>query len=155
MTLSAHQKRVLAAVLALQQEHNWQWWDRTAIGYVVGAGGFHGTIQLKTVALLKDAGLIRTQRSSWTDEMRSKVNCACGTHNWGLTDKGVEVAKTIRVRWPDEYSTRVRSLAYEARTDFRDEDEPPPGWDDDDDEDDDGGPGPDDPSPNLVSEVSQ
>lgn len=99
--LSKHQKRVLAALLALEQAHAWDWWPREAVGEVVGAGGFHNTIQIKTINILKGKGLVQTQRSSWPEGVRDRVRCNCANSQWGLTATGREQATALNVQWSE------------------------------------------------------
>ena len=147
MKPSSHQRKVLATLLALETEHAWQWWPRCAIGHVIDAGGYHGTIQLKTMSILKDAGLVMTERTSWDVETRATVRCNCACWAWGLTAAGREMARSMKVGWPADSIVRMREAKYHANiiSSLRDEDEPPPGRDQDDGDDDDG-PG-DEPKP--------
>jgi hypothetical protein len=142
--LTPHQRRVLAALLALEESHHWTWWTRDAIGYVVGAGGFHGTIQIKTISILKRAGLVQTERSSWNQATRDKVGCNCAYWHWGLTAAGLKAAASAPVRWPEDALERVRRSDCYGNFEPRDEDEGPrgPNWDGHDDDDGDGDPSP-------------
>jgi len=112
MRLSDHQKRVLAALLELELAHDWRWWGRYAIGYVVDAGGYHQTLQLATVAALKAGGLIQTERSSWPAEVVQLVRCNCGCGHWGLTNKGRTKARTLRVLWSAEARERIANARW-------------------------------------------
>jgi len=105
--LSPHQQRVLGALLALEQKFPCPWWSRTAIGEVVAAGGFHGTIQRSTMATLKGQGLVQTERSSWPAEIAARVRCNCGCCEWGLTALGREQAWTLGIRWPADAEERL------------------------------------------------
>lgn len=135
--LTKHQTRVLVALHALYKAHNCEWWSRDAIGSIVDAGGFHQTIQLRTMSILKEAGLVQTQRSSWTEEMRMMVRCSCGCCDWGLTAAGLEFAESFRVVIDKDSKKQINQLAYQTRHDHRDEDDRPwlNGGDDDDDDD--------------------
>jgi hypothetical protein len=86
--LSDHQWRVLVALAELERAHRLRWWPREAIGQVVGAGGFHSTIQLKTIGRLKDLGLVESERSAWPELLRTAVRCGCACCNWGMTSAG-------------------------------------------------------------------
>ncbi len=124
--LSNHQQRVLVALLALEQAHGWAWWPRHAIGVVVGAGGFHDTIQLKTITALKKAGLVQTERTSWPAELAARVTCNCACGNWGLTPDGRELAQSFKVRMDADTERIVLSCKIYGRW-FKlvDEDEVP------------------------------
>lgn len=148
--LSTHQQRVLAALLALEQAHGWSWWSRDTIGHVVAAGGYHGTIQRKTMAALKAGGLVQTERSSWPEAVRTQIRCTCACCMWGLTGIGRERAQALKIRWPEDATQRVQEVRFhDHSTHWTDEDEPPPGWRgfDDDDDDDDGNDGSPTPAP--------
>lgn len=133
--LSKHQKRVIAALFALEQVHGTRWWNRHAIGYVVAAGGYHDVIQIKTIAVLKEVGLVQTERSSWTEDVQSLVRCNCASYQWGLTDAGLGVARDLQLSWTEEFQKRVHEAkTYNWQGCQRDEDEPPPGFFDDDDD---------------------
>lgn len=145
MKLSKHQRRVLTALVLLEQKHRWSWYSRESIGRVVAAGGYHQTLQVATVRALKRAGLIQTQRSSWAEVTRQSVRCGCGCCSWGLTDEGRRVAAGFMVQVDEATWKRIESLSYEGRPAPPDEDE----WDcsgggDDDDDD---GPEPCPPAP--------
>jgi hypothetical protein len=133
--LSDHQLRVLAALLALESKHGWRWWPRTAIGFVVGAGGYHGVIQRSTMSILKEAWLVKTERASFGEELCDIVRCTCACSQWGLRRAGRSIAESAAIRWPPDAVERVASLAYHRQGPFRDEDE---GWGDDGDDDDPG-----------------
>lgn len=96
-----HQKRVLAALLALERTHNHSWWSRDAIGAVVRAGGFHAIIQNNTMDRLREGGLVQWESESWTPEVRSLIRCNCACHNWGLTDEGRAAAESLYIRLSD------------------------------------------------------
>src|SRR6185503_9637117 len=130
--LSPHQKRVIAALLALEQSHDWRWWPRYAIGSVVAAGGYHVTVQRRTMRILKSAGLIQTERNSWSNETRQLVRCGCACCCWGLTESGRNVAEQLAVRWTDDARQRINNEAYRAMLPGGDEDD---AYDDDDDSD--------------------
>jgi hypothetical protein len=148
MKLTDHQKRVLAAILALEEKHGCRWWSRDAIGSIVEAGGYHQVIQKSTIRILKLAGLVMTERSGFSPEVLQAIRCTCGCHYWGLTELGRQTAQSIGVKWSEHSRKRVE----EARIDnyhgrYLDEDEP---WDfdsDDDDDDDGDGPNPIFPAP--------
>ena len=143
--LSVHQSRVLASLLALEREHKWYWWPRYAIGHVVDAGGYHVTIQPRTMTILKAEGLVMTERSSWPEGVKALIRCNCACCDWGLTAAGRKVARSINVAWSEESTKRLRDAKFYSnacRTHFRDDDEPPPGFDSDDDDG-------DSPSPNA------
>jgi hypothetical protein len=125
--LSNHQKRVLAALVALEDAHGWRWWPRHAIGVVVGAGGFHDTIQLGTMHRLKLAGLVQTERASWPQHVAERVTCNCACGNWGLTLAGRELADSLRVKITADVERIVLSCKIFGRHfTAHDEDEPPP-----------------------------
>jgi hypothetical protein len=137
--LTPHQRRVIAALSALEDAHGYRWWSRVAIGYVVGAGGFHDTIQIKTIALLKARGMVLTQRSSWSEETKAAVSCNCGCWHWGLTALGREEASRIAMRWPESALQRVHTTHPNRCHRFLDEDDEQDffrGSGDDDDDDD-------------------
>lgn len=141
MKLSPHQQRVLAALLALEEQHGLRWWDREAIGHVVGAGGYHQVIQRATMRVLKQAGLIITEWTAMPEEVRPYVRCGCSSYEWGLTDAGRAVATSLNIRWTGEAAERLANVpVYDCR--HLDDDEWP--WFRDDEDDDDGG---DDPQP--------
>jgi len=119
MKPTKHQSRVLAALLALERRHDWLWWDRDAIGSVVGAGGYHNTIQVSTIARLKDDGLVQSERSSWPMEVVSRIRCGCGLHHWGLTEKGRLIAERLVIHWP-AHSLEAVDRVYLRRS-FEDE----------------------------------
>ncbi len=146
MKLTDHQKRVLAAILALEKAHGLRWWDRASIGMVVGAGGYHETIQLKTIAALKKHGLVYSERSSWPESVTQLVKCGCSIFNWGLTQAGRDIAVTLKICWSDEALKRLDSAGWwelASHSYHLDEVEQAEAmakrWDDLDDEDDDGG----------------
>lgn len=99
--MSNHQKRILAALLALETEHGNRWWDRHVVGSVVGAGGYHQTIQQKSMEALQRGRFILREVDSWPDSIHEFVRCTCAKCFFGLTDKGRELARTMNVRWPD------------------------------------------------------
>lgn len=107
MSLTIHQKRVLAALLALERKHDWPWWSRDAIGQVVQAGGYHQTIQRSTMVRLRDAGLVLVEAESWSGETRALVRCGCACHNWGLTEAGRETLEELRIRLSKETLRRI------------------------------------------------
>jgi len=118
-----HQQRVLAALLALEQEHQCRWWSRHAIGNVVGAGGYHATIQNVAMRALKRLGLVQTERSAWPPEVRDAVRCGCACFYWGLTERGRQAARDVPFHWTPSAIGKVNS-AVEARPQRpRDEDE--------------------------------
>jgi len=96
--ITLHQKRVLSALLALERAHDCDWWSREAIGRVVGAGGYHQVIQMSTIDRLRDAGLVKREADSWTEETRQLVRCNCGYHHFGLTDAGREAAEELLIK---------------------------------------------------------
>ena len=135
--LSDHQKRVLSALLALMRHHDWRWWDRSEIGLIVGAGGYHATIQVSTMRVLKQRGLIQSERSSWDAATQSLVQCNCGCGRWGLTSDGERIADTLPIRWTDEALSWFQRTSPPSHFDKRDEDEDPRyggGWSGDDDD---------------------
>lgn len=137
---SAHQKRVMAALLALEETHAWRWWPRAAVGGVVQAGGFHRVIQIPTMHALRDRGLVCTLRSVLPAEVRRYIRCGCCCSEWGLTAAGRELAQSLRVRWSADTKQRVEQCGIYAK-DWCDEDEGDRRKrrrDDDDDGDDDG-----------------
>ncbi len=97
----------------LEATYGVRWWTRDRIGQVVCAGGFHAVIQLTTIRLLKQAGLVQTERSSWPIQIAAAVKCSCGTWNWGLTDPGRAVAARVRMNWTADSLAAVKSLAYQ------------------------------------------
>ena len=127
MKLTAHQTRVMAALWALTVEHQCRWWSRDDVGAVVGAGGYHQVIQLGTMARLKAAGLVQTERSSWPAEVRQLVHgCNCAGFSWGLTAAGRELAKGLNVRMDDAARERIhaqRTTAILRSREMLDEDE--------------------------------
>jgi hypothetical protein len=133
--LTAHQKRVLAALLELQRANGWKWWSRCSIGRVIAAGGFHGTIQNRTMSVLKKGGLVQTERSSWPTPTAARIRCTCACCEWGLTAAGEKEAAALSVFWCDDTLQRIEGCLYDHAQWFRDEDEPPPGWRDDGDDD--------------------
>jgi hypothetical protein len=132
---SAHRQRILAALLALENAHRWNWWSRDAIGHVVAAGGFHATIQLVSMGALKRAGLVQTERSSWSKRQQALTRCNCACHHWGLTDAGRHAAQAVNVRWTAGWLDRLRIAGFECSFFFRDEDDWRGPRDDDDDDD--------------------
>jgi hypothetical protein len=140
--LTPHQRRVLAALFALEQMHQVRWWSRDEIGKVVAAGGYHDTIQRRTIAVLKERDLIQTERSSWPEEVRALVRCGCGRCTWGLTDAGRHVAENFLIKLPPAIVANIERLSYVATLRGRVDD----GWDDsqnpwarfEEDDDDDG-----------------
>ena len=133
MKITAHQQRVLAAIRALEVAHDLPWWPRYEIGRVVGAGGYHGVIQVRTMGALKGMGLVRTEWSSWPKEVAALVRCSCACAQWGLTEEGRSLADSFNVRWSQATANRVKGVC-----------KPQPGWlhdEDEDPEDDDGGDG--------------
>ena len=126
MKLTAHQTRVMAALWALTVEHQCRWWSRDDVGNVVGAGGYHQVIQLGTMARLKAAGLVQTERSSWPAEVQQLVRCGCACFSWGLTAAGRELAKGLNVRMDDAARERIhaqRMTAILRSREMLDEDE--------------------------------
>ncbi len=118
-----HQQRVLAALLRLEAEHGWAWWPRAYIGEVVGAGGFHRVIQIKTMAALKAAGLVQTERSFWPEKIRLIIRCGCACCEWGLTPAGREWATSNPLRWPADAIEDVERLGFHCSHEPRDEDD--------------------------------
>lgn len=108
--LTPHQKRVIAAMLALERCTSHPWWLRDDIGRVVDAGGFHSCIQTKTMLALSDCGLVLLQVESWPKEVRQSVHCNCAAYRWGLTDAGRKVAETIKIRWGQTSSDRLNTM---------------------------------------------
>lgn len=146
---SPHQKRVVAALLALEQRHAWRWWPRAAIGQVVQARGFHRVIQISTMHALRDRGLVCTLRSELPAEVRRWVRCGCCCGEWGLTASGRNMAQAFRVHWAADTKQRIEQCAVYA-IDWCDDDEGDrrKRWrDDDDDDDDDNGDFPINPRP--------
>ena len=142
---TAHQTRVLAALLALQRFHGRRWWSRSAIGEVIRAGGYHDVIQRSTIRRLKEAGLVWLERDSWPAKVRKLIRCRCGRHCWGLTRKGAAAARKLRVAWPPDIETRLQCAG--CHDDWRggpdDDEDPRDRWRGDDD----GGDDDDSPSP--------
>ena len=114
MKLSPHQQRVIAALWALTVEHQCRWWSRDDVGLVVGAGGYHQVIQLGTMARLKAAGLVQTERSSWPAEVQQLVRCGRACFSWGLTAAGRELAKTLRVQMDEAARARLETARTNA-----------------------------------------
>jgi hypothetical protein len=104
MKLTAHQKRILAAMLALETRHKRAWWPREAIGHVVAAGGYHQVIQKRSMLALSGLGLVLLEVESWPREVRQLVHCDCAAYCWGLTDGGRDRATSLvfDIRWPDK-----------------------------------------------------
>lgn len=112
MKLSAHQKRILAALLELERRFGHRWWGREAIGYVVGAGGFHQVIQTRTMLALSSLSLVLLEVESWPAQTRRLVHCSCAAYHWGLTDAGRSLASSLAVRWPATADDRFRYVAF-------------------------------------------
>lgn len=112
--LTKHQRRVLAALLALERTHDLRWWDRESIGHVVAAGGYHDVIQRQTIAKLKQLGLVQTERSSWPEQVQQLVGCVCAAAMWGLTDAGRQVAESLLIKLPPETMKRVDWQGFHA-----------------------------------------
>lgn len=150
--LTDHQKRVLAALLALEEKHGCRWWTRDQIGDVVAAGGFHQVIQVSTISRLKQHGLVQTEWRSWPEETQRLVRVNCAGHYWGLTGYGEEVARGLAIRWPAKAIKRVERMWCTTSDPHRDEDDLRRygGGGDDDDDDDDGSPAPAPPQPTGV-----
>lgn len=141
MKLTTHQKRILAAMNELNIAHNLRWWDRESIGRVVGAGGFHNVIQIKSMTALKSLGLVMTERESWSEEVRQTVQCGCAQYEWGLTEQGESIAKELSVRWSDEAKASIIWCGIEKKIREHVQDGPPyerRWWQDRDEDDDDG-----------------
>lgn len=150
MKLSPHQKRILAAIVALESEHLHAWWSREAIGSVVVAGGFHQVIQKRTMLALSELGLVLLEVESWPREVRLLVSCVCASYQWGLTEPGRALAFEIhdRTRWTAESRALVKDAgiwlrakkddACEGRTNRGDRWQPPAILDFEDDDDDPG-----------------
>lgn len=142
MALSQHQKRVLAALHALEDRHHWAWWPREAIGVVVDAGGYHATIQRGTIRRLKALGLVQTERSSWPDNVRQLVRCTCACGTWGLTHKGRVLAAKLKIAATEDFDRRLDLAKLYGEhgvcspAALRDDDSKP-WWHDNDDDDDD------------------
>lgn len=145
-SLTKHQTRVLAALLALERAHSRRWWGRDAIGCVVGAGGYHGVIQRRTMLALSAASLVLLEVESWPAETRRLVHCNCAAYRWGLTDAGRVIAERLAIRWPADSEKRIKQASYhdldcddatEGRTTRGDRFEPRRVLLDDDREDDD------------------
>lgn len=107
--LSRHQKRIIASIAMIHDLMGHRWWSRMVIGEVVQAGGFHDVIQTRTMLKLREMGLVMLERQSWPPEVQALVRCTCGMFHWGLTEAGVELAKTIPVSWTNEIRDRIRS----------------------------------------------
>lgn len=110
--LTKHQRRVLAALLALERKHDLRWWSRDDIGSVVDAGGYHNVIQRTTIAKLKELGLVQTERSSWPEDTQKLVRCNCGVCDWGLTELGRSVAEGLLIKLPKETMARIDFRSY-------------------------------------------
>jgi len=124
--LTKHQARVLAALRVLSERHGCQWWSRSDIGRIVQSGGFHDIIQVRTMRVLKELGLIQTEDSAWPDEIRAIVRCNCACYQWGLTDAGQEVASGLSIRWDGDTEKRIASaLVPRPYYERRDEDDMP------------------------------
>lgn len=108
-SITTHQKRVLAAMLELERAHSRHWWGRDAIGCVVAAGGFHATIQKRTMLALSAAALVFLEVESWPAETRRLVFCSCAAYRWGLTDAGRALAESFAVRCPEDALKRIKS----------------------------------------------
>ena len=106
-TLTPHQRRILAALRALSHKHACPWWSRDAVGEIVGAGGFHQTIQVRTMVALKRLGLVHTEDSAWPENVRNIVRCNCACFHWGLTEKGRALAEAMMIRWSEEVELRI------------------------------------------------
>ncbi len=106
MSLTQHQKRVLAALFELERRHKRQWWGRDAVGEVVRAGGYHAVIQKRTMLKLSEASLVMLEVESWPADTRRLVFCNCAAYRWGLTDAGRSMAETLSVRWPEDADKR-------------------------------------------------
>jgi hypothetical protein len=107
MSLTLHQKKVLGALLALEQQYQWAWWDRDAIGAVVDAGGFHQIIQQKTIDKLRERGLVQSQASHWPAKVQALVRCGCACHYFGLTEAGRAAANEITFRITEDVRQRL------------------------------------------------
>lgn len=115
MTLTAHQKRILAAMLALETQYGQRWWSRDAIGDVVGAGGYHRIIQVRTMHTLRDAKLVIVEAESFPPEVAAVVRCGCACHHWGLTAKGRDTAAASGVRQTDTSKAAMERWKHETR----------------------------------------
>ena len=118
LALTKHQKRILAALLALEQRNDHRWWGRDAIGYLVGAGGYHAVIQKRTMLVLSAESLVLLEVETWPAATRRLVTCNCAAFRWGLTDFGRAIAETISVAWPADAEQRFGwARLYECRHD--------------------------------------
>jgi hypothetical protein len=106
--LTAHQQRILAALLELERVHGRRWWGRSAIGCVIHAGGYHTVIQRRTMLALSAVSLVFLEVESWPADTRRLVSCNCAAYRWGLTDAGRAIAETLAVRWPADSAERIR-----------------------------------------------
>ncbi len=105
--LTRHQRTILGALRALTEAHGNRWWSRDAIGQIVCAGGFHQTIQTRSMIVLKQLGLVQTEDSAWPDEIRNMVRCTCACHEWGLTEAGETRANRMEIRWSAEIGEKI------------------------------------------------
>jgi hypothetical protein len=127
MKLTIHQKRVLAAMLALARQRGERFWSRDSIGQVVGSSGYHAIIQRKTMAALKALGLVQTERSAWPASVAAAVRCPCACCFWGLTAAGTALAETLPVRMSEASLVAVANCRDYWDYMLHDEDEPPAG----------------------------
>lgn len=112
--LTPHQKRVLAAMLALERRYEHRWWSRDTIGQVVDAGGYHQTIQRSTMERLYEAGLVMLEAESWSEEVQELVRCNCSCHNFGLTDAGKAAAESLLIKLTPANQRAIRLAEYET-----------------------------------------
>jgi hypothetical protein len=120
MKLTKHQQRILAALLELERVHDCRWWSRDAIGCVVAAGGYHQTIQRRSMLTLSTLGLVLLEVESWPREARRLVRCNCAAYTWGLTEVGRTLAASFRIVWPDDAAGRVVDAKYHDCIDIQD-----------------------------------
>lgn len=101
LRISRHQRKVLVAIHALEERCGERWWSTYHIGQVVCAGGYHQSIQLRTMAALRQAGLVLVQYETLPAEVRAHIHCDCYCNRWGLTDDGRRVAERTKCKTED------------------------------------------------------
>ena len=105
MTRTNHQRRILAAMVAVQCASVPA--ERRDIARILSQG--RSGIQVRTMLAMQEAGLVKPESELVVRLVQERV-CTCGCDRWLLTDKGDAEGRQLKVQWTPQATRYARQM---------------------------------------------